>query len=62
MAVLACRFNKDSRPSRSTILDRCSVQWPSESCPEGTLESAIFVGKEPCSRSGVLTSGSRWTK
>jgi hypothetical protein len=62
MAVLAYRFSRDSGPLRSAILDRCSAQWPSESCPEGTSESAILVGNEPCSSSGVSTSKSRWTK
>jgi hypothetical protein len=62
MAVLACRFKRDSWPSISMILDRCSVQGSSKSCPEGTSESAILMGNEPRSNSGVLTSESRWTK
>jgi hypothetical protein len=62
MAVLAYRFKRDSRPSRSAILDRCSVQQPDKSCPEGTSESTLLMGNEPHSSSGISTLESHWTK
>jgi hypothetical protein len=61
MAVLVCCFKDDSRPSRSTILDKFLAQRPGELVseePSGIHEPAIFIGNEPQSISDISTSKS----